>query len=137
MKPVDIVLSALTLCAVGMAVAAYRAWHPGPEVRESVSDSTTDVAVRPASLPVKSVTSTPEPAKWFSSGDKLPPGYKCAGGGGVVYRVIKRGGESVIQPLIVNGVPAHCGGGFVYRPGESLPPTARVIDEDTRRVRDE
>lgn len=31
MRPVDIVLSVLTLCAVGMGVAAYRAWHPEPE----------------------------------------------------------------------------------------------------------
>lgn len=29
MRQVDVVLSVLTLVAVGMGVAAYRAWHPG------------------------------------------------------------------------------------------------------------
>jgi len=34
MKPVDIVLSVLTLVAVGLGFAAYRAWHPVAEVSE-------------------------------------------------------------------------------------------------------
>lgn len=32
MKPIDVVLSILTLAAVGLGYAAYRAWHPTAEI---------------------------------------------------------------------------------------------------------
>lgn len=37
MRQVDVVLSVLTLIALGMGLAAYRAWHP--DVTEPVSDT--------------------------------------------------------------------------------------------------
>jgi len=40
MRQVDVVLSVLTLVAVGMGVAAYRAWNPPAEPMPVVSDTT-------------------------------------------------------------------------------------------------
>ena len=34
MKPIDVVLSVLTLVAVGLGYAAYRAWHPTTQFSE-------------------------------------------------------------------------------------------------------
>lgn len=42
MRPVDVVLSVLTLAAVGMGVAAYQAWHPQSQVNAPVSDTRPD-----------------------------------------------------------------------------------------------
>lgn len=48
MKPVDVVLSVLTLSAVAMGFAAYRAWHP--ELMSAVIEPS--VENRPAELPL-------------------------------------------------------------------------------------
>ncbi|ULU23790.1 hypothetical protein DYST_00688 [Dyella terrae] len=39
MRQVDVVLSVLTLVAVGMGFAAYRAWYPDRDIREPAADS--------------------------------------------------------------------------------------------------
>ncbi|MBT2119857.1 hypothetical protein [Dyella sp. LX-1] len=48
MKPVDVVLGALTLAAIGLGYAAYRAWNPQPEAIQP--DVSSAVDTRPATL---------------------------------------------------------------------------------------
>lgn len=68
MKPVDIVLGMLTLCAVGMGVAAYRAWHPDSEtaVSESSGDTLPSRSLAPAdvarTLPTAAFQHGPHPS---------------------------------------------------------------------------
>lgn len=52
MRQVDVVLSVLTLVAVGMGVAAYRAWNPGPQPQISPGVSEPVSGTQPAESPV-------------------------------------------------------------------------------------
>ena len=51
MRQVDVVLSVLTLVAVGMGVAAYRAWHPEPVPAEPVVDTQLAAPLLPVVAP--------------------------------------------------------------------------------------
>lgn len=84
-------------------------------------------ALKPIAPKAPAVPRLPAAAPWFSSGSKLPPGYKCAGGGGLVYRVDNTGKTTTIEPLRIGGQLVHCGGGFVYKAGEPLPVKARML----------
>ena len=50
MRQLDVVLSVLTLVAIGMGVAAYRAWHPDQAASEPVSDTPRVQSPQPADV---------------------------------------------------------------------------------------
>jgi hypothetical protein len=87
MKPVDAVLSVLTLCAVGLGVAAYRAWHPDQPVSQS------DVAAATEPLPSR----LPSPVVAPRVQEVVPPAFGAVdfrlhcGPNGHMYRTDSRG----------------------------------------------
>jgi len=85
MKPVDIVLGVLTLFAVGLGVAAYRAWHP--DVEQAVSQPAVAVEPLPSRSPapafsVRRLTPIPVPPFPLQAGSE--GGVRCWKG--LVYR---------------------------------------------------
>lgn len=71
MRQVDVVLSVLTLVAVGMGVAAYRAWHPNDDISQPVSAVETQLVQslpRVASAPAARLN----PVRWENDSRSIP-----------------------------------------------------------------
>ena len=113
----------LATAVVGSDAALYSRFHSDAVPLSAVAPT----APKPIVPEAPVVSRLPTEGAWFASGSKLPPGYKCAGGGGLVYRVDNTGGTTTIEPLRIGGQLAHCGGGFVYKAAEPLPAKARLL----------
>ena len=115
----------LAAAVLGTDAALYTRFHS--EAVPFSAATPMPAAPKPIAPKATTVSRSPREEAWFSSGSRLPPGYKCAGGGGLVYRVDNTGGTTTIEPLRIGGQLAHCGGGFVYKTADPLPAKARII----------
>jgi len=95
MKPVDIVLGVLTLCAVGLGVAAYRAWHP------EVASNSLAAAVEP--LPNRSPVPVAS-AQMARLGDTWGPVNRVECRNGFLVEMTPQGQLGVVR----NGQLAQC-----------------------------
>lgn len=110
MKPIDVLLGFLTLAAVGLGFAAYRAWHPAAPH----ADTAMTVDQRLPSADSHPVRTPPLPVArdkvFYAWDEKLPDGYRCSGANGLAYRTRMENGAAVIEPLVAGGVTVRCGG---------------------------
>jgi hypothetical protein len=63
MRQVDVVLSVLTLVAVGLGIAAYRAWHPDVDPTLRASDTTQSRLPEPLALASRREAPVPVPTR--------------------------------------------------------------------------
>jgi hypothetical protein len=47
---------------------------------------------------------------FYRYGEPLPPGYRCSGADGLVYRTRSINGSTAVEVLSVDGHQVHCGG---------------------------
>lgn len=103
-----------------LAMVALIVWksHRANDVQPSAVSVVSDVprqAPRPEYRPItvadlRRPRATTLSKTYYAYGDPLPAGYKCAGAGGPVYRVVDQAGVAVVLPLMVGGVMVRCAG---------------------------